>query len=307
MAAATNTYVSTSSTTNREDLSPIVYKINPFATPLLTMAARAKATNTLHEWSTQDLAAPADNAQAEGDDSVNKVITPAVRLNNRTQISSKAVGVSGTQQSVTRAGITNELAEQVSLASMELKTDIEFSLTNNKVSAASPRKSRGLPGFVVDNVNSGAGYTAASYTGNTAGTDGTARAFTEAQFKDVLQKVFNAGGVPDFVMMGPAAKQTFSSFSGNSVRQDKGEDQKLFAAIDVYVSDFGEIKAVPNRIMRSRDVFVLQKDKLAVAYLRPFQTTPLAKTGDADRRLILAEYCLEARAPKSCGAVYDIL
>lgn len=307
MATPTNTYVSTSATTNREDLSPIVYKINPFATPLLTMAARAKATNTLHEWSTQDLAAPADNAQAEGDDYANKAITPAVRLQNRTQIVGKAVGVSGTQQSVTRAGVTNELAEQVSLASMELKTDIEWSLTNNKVSASSPRKSRGLPGFVVDNVNSGAGYTAASYTGNTAGTDGTARAFTEAQFKDVLQKVYNAGGVPDFVMMGPAAKQTFSSFLGNSTRFDKGEDAKLYAAIDVYVSDFGEIKAVPNRIMRSRDVFVLQKDKLAVAYLRPFQTTPLAKSGDSDRRLLLAEMCLEVRAPKSCGAIFDIL
>ena len=299
--------MSTSSTTNREDLSPIVYKINPFATPFLTMCARAKATNTLHEWSTQDLAAPADNAQVEGDDSVNKVITPAVRLNNRTQISSKAVGVSGTQQAVTRAGITNELAEQVSLASLELKTDIEFSLTNNKVMATSPRKSRGLPGWVVDNVNSGAGYTAANYINNTAGTDGTTRAFTEAQLKDVLQKVYIAGGVPDTVMMGPAARQTFSTFTGNSTRFDKGEDSKLFASIDIYVSDFGEIKAVPNRIMRSRDVFVLQRDKWAVAYLRPFQTTPLAKTGDSDRRLLLAEYCLEARAPKASGSVYDVM
>ena len=134
------------------------------------------------------------NAQVEGDDTVNKVITPAVRLDNRTQISSKAVGVSGTQQSVTRAGITNELAEQVSLASLELKTDIEFGLTNSKVSATSPRKSRGLTGWVVDNVNSGAGYVAASYINNTAGTDGTTRAFTEAQLKDVLQKVYIAGG-----------------------------------------------------------------------------------------------------------------
>jgi hypothetical protein len=64
---------------------------------------------------------------------------------------------------------------------------------------------------------------------------------------------------------------------------------------------------VPNRFQRTRDVFILQSDKLAVAYLRPFASIDLAKTGDADQKELLVEYCLECRAPKAHGAVYDIL
>jgi len=88
---------------------------------------------------------------------------------------------------------------------------------------------------------------------------------------------------------------------------DKSEDAKLYAAVDFYVSDFGTIEAVPNRFMATRDVFLLQSDKLAIAYLRPFFTKELAPTGDAEKREIIVEYTLECRAPKAHGAVYDIL
>jgi len=306
MSAPSNTFLTTAAIGNREDLSDVIYRISPTATPVLNLAAKAKATNTLHEWQVQDLAAAAANAQAEGDDATAKTVTPTVRLNNRTQISTKTVIVSGTQQSgMNPAGRKDEIGYQVSLSALEIKRDMELGLTQNDVLATSPRQSRGLPGWLVDNEDHNAG-TLASYTANTARTLGTPRAFTETQLKSVLQKIFTAGGEPDVILMGPAQKQTFSAFSGNSTRFDKGEDQKLYAAIDVYVSDFGELKAIPSRFQLSRDVFVLQSDKVAVAYLRPFQTTELAKTGDSEKRMLSVEYCLEMRAPKSGGAIFDL-
>lgn len=307
MAAPTGTFLTTSAIGNREDLTDTIYRITPTLTPFLNMASKAKASNTLHEWQTQDLAAATANAQAEGDTIANKTVTPTIRLNNRTQISAKAVSVSGTQRAMNPAGRKDELGYQMAMVSLELKRDIELGLTQNGVLATSPRQSRGLPGWVVDNVDTGVGYVAASYTGNTAQTDGAQMAFTEARMKNVLQKIYVAGGMPDTVMLPPAAKQTFSSFTGNATRLDKSEDAKLYASVDVYVSDFGELKAVPNRFQRTRDVFILQSDKWAVAYLRGFQTIELAKTGDADLREVLAEYTLEARAPKASGAVYDVL
>ena len=306
MAAPTNTFLTTAAIGNREDLSDIIYRISPTDTPLLNMAPKAKATATLHEWQTQDLAAAAANAQAEGDDATAIAVTPTVRLNNRTQISTKTVIVSGTQQKVDSAGRKDEMGYQMSLKSLEMKRDMEFGLTQNNVTATSPRQSRGLLGWVVDNTSIGAGTTVASYATNTAQTDGTTRAFTEAQMKSVLQLQWTAGGKPDVIMLGAAAKQTFSTFTGNSTRMDKGEDSKLFAAVDVYASDFGDIKAVPNRFQRTRDVFILQTDMVAVAYFRPFSTNDLAKTGDAYRKQIIVEYCLEMRNPKAHGAVYDI-
>ena len=307
MGAPSGTFLTTAAIGNREDLSDVIYRISPTVTPVLSMAAKATATATLHEWQTQDLASAAANAQAEGDDATAKTVTPTVRLTNRTQISTKTVIVSGSQQSVNAAGRKNEMGYQVSLASLEMKRDMELGLTQNDVLATSPRQSRGLLGWCVDNNSNGGGaFAAASYTANTGNTNGTLRNFTEAQVKSVLQLQYTAGGEPDTILLPPALKQTFSTFTGNATRMDKSEDSKLYASIDVYVSDFGEIKAVPNRFMRTRDVFILQSDKLAVAYLRPFFAKDLAPTGDAEKKELIVEYTLECRAPKAHGAILDV-
>ena len=306
MTAPTNTYLTTAAIGNREDLSDTIYRISPTQTPVFTMASKAKATNTLHEWQTQDLAAAsAVNAQVEGDDATAVAATPTVRLTNRTQIMSKTASVSGSQEAMNSAGRKSEMGYQLALKALEIRRDAETNLTQSDVLATAPRSFRGLRGWLVDNVNRNGG-TLASYTGNTGYAAGTLRSFTEAQVKDVLQQIFTAGGEPDTIMLPPALKQTFSSFTGNATRMDKSEDKKLYASVDVYVSDFGELQAVPNRFMATRDVAILQADKLAVAYLRPFMTIELAKTGDADRRQILAEFTLEMRAPKSSGMVYDV-
>lgn len=307
MAVPTSTYLSTAAIGNREDLSDVIDRISPTETPFMSMIAKGKATATLHEWQTQALAAAADNAQAEGDDATNNVVTPTVRLNNRPQISSKTVQVSGTQEAVDSAGRKSEMAYQMALKSAELKLDIEFGLTQNNVLATAPRKSRGLVGWVDSaNVSGGTGYVAPNYVTNVAQTDGTTRPFTETLLKTVCQLVYAAGGSPNVIMMGPLAKQTFSTFTGNSTRQKDAEDKRIVASVDVYVSDFGTLKAVPNRVQRARDVFVLQSDKWKMAKVRDFFTQDLAKTGDSTRKQILVEYCLEAVNPKANGAIVDI-
>lgn len=308
MAAPTNTYTSTAAVGNREDLADVIYRISPTETPLLSLAERVSADNTLHEWQTQALATPADNAQTEGDDATADAAIPTVRLGNRTQIARKTARVSGTQQEVNTAGRKKELAYQVSLKALEMKRDMEFGLTQNNVSATAPRRSRGMVGWMdAANVDAGAGYVAPNYVTNVAQTDGTQRAFTESQLKNVAQKIFTSGGNPNTLMLGPSQKQTFSTFLGNSTRFDEGEDKKVVAATDIYVTDFGALKAIPNRIQRPRDAFVIENEKVAVAYLRPIQKTPLAKTGDSDAVMILAEYCLENRAPLAHGGVLDLL
>ncbi|MET3390644.1 hypothetical protein ABIC33_001267 [Variovorax sp. 1140] len=308
MAAPTNTYTSAAAVGNREDLADVIYRISPTETPLLSLAERVSADNTLHEWQTQALATPADNAQAEGDDATADAAIPTVRLGNRTQIARKTARVSGTQQEVNTAGRKKELAYQVSLKALEMKRDMEFGLTQNNVSATAPRRSRGMVGWMdAANVDAGAGYVAPNYITNVAQTDGTQRAFTEAQLKNVAQKIYISGGNPNTLMLGPSQKQTFSTFLGNSTRFDEGEDKKVVAATDIYVTDFGALKAIPNRIQRPRDAFVIENEKVAVAYLRPIQKTPLAKTGDSDAVMILAEYCLENRAPLAHGGVLDLL
>ena len=173
MAAPTNTFLSTASIGNREDLSNTIYRITPTVTPLLNLASKAKATNTLHEWQTQDLAPPASNAQNEGDDATAKVVTPTIRLNNRTQISTKTVFIAGTQKAMNTAGRSDEMGYQMAMNALELKRDMELGLTQNNVAATGPRTSRGLVGWAGDNVDAGVGYVAPNYLTNVAQTDGT--------------------------------------------------------------------------------------------------------------------------------------
>lgn len=306
MAAPTNTAVSASMVGNREDLANFIDRITPSETPLYSMSGKTKATNTLHEWQTDALRAAGVNAQAEGDDSTATAVVPTVRLGNRTQIMKEVASVSGTQESIDKAGRSSEMAYQLAKKSAELKLDIEYALTRNNVTAASPRQLRGLVGWVGDNVNAGAGYVAPNYTTNVAQTDGTQRAFTESMLKDVAQKVYTAGGRPTTLMMGTTQKQTFSTFTGNSTRF-KDADSELQASIDVYKSDFGTFKAVVNLQQRARDIFLIQPDKINVAILRPWAVTDLAKTGDADRKQIVIELTLENKNPKAHGAVLDVL
>jgi hypothetical protein len=310
MALSLTTFTTATAVGIREDLTDVIYRITPTLTPFMNMCAKSKATSTLHEWQTQDLASAASNAVAEGADASTKTVTPTVRLQSRTQISTKSVSVSGTQSATIGAGRgKDEMAYQMSLAALELKRDMEYGLLQ-QTSGSSPRAVKSVRYWVTDNTDNGGGsWAAGAYntTDGTAPTDGTQRAFTEAQLKNVLQKIYTAGGDPDTILLPPAAKQTFSTFTGNATRFDKSEDAKLYASIDVYVSDFGELTAVPSRFQRTRDVFVLQSDKWALAYLRPFQPFDLATTGDAVNKQIVAEYAIEARAPKANGWVADIL
>lgn len=74
----------------------------------------------------------------------------------------------------------------------------------------------------------------------------------------------------------------------------------------IYQSDFGDVKIIPDIFLaHSGDCFFINPDYVGVAYLRPFNTTPLAKTGDSDRKMLLVDYTLEVRNEKAHGAIYD--
>ena len=312
MTVPSHTMQTYTATVNREDLSDMVYMISPTETPFLSACGRAKASNTLHEWSTDVLDAAANNVQVEGADTDATTVNPGTRLNNRTQISSKNVRLSGTQQQVDSAGKLYTMGKQLAKKSAELKRDMEYALTQNTTAvvgnASTGRQLRGLEGWIATNNSlSGAGSPAApDPINNTAPTDGTARALTEAMVKTVLNLIWVQGGKPDTIMVGGTQKQLFSTFNGGGTQMGDLDDKKLISAIDFYVSDFGTLKIVPNRLQRARTCFILEMEKWKVAYLRPFQTTDLAKTGDSDAKLLTVEYTLEACNEAASGAVRDL-
>jgi hypothetical protein len=313
MSLPNNAFATYSAIGNREDLSDVIYRIDPTDTPFVTMCEREKATAVNHEWQTQALAAvdPA-NAVLEGDDAVTDAATPTVRLGNICQISDKVARVTGTQNAVEHAGRDDEMAYQEMLKGLELKRDMETILcgTNqakNAGAAATARVTASVLSWIKTNTSkAGSDPSAADGTGTR--TDGTQRAFTEAQLKTVLQSAWNSGGKPNKIMVGGFNKQVFSTFTGRSTPMEEAKSKKIIASVDAYESDFGVLSVVANRFSRSRDCLVLQDDMWALAYLpgRKMVSIPLAKTGDSERRQMLSEYCLVSRNEKASAGVFDL-
>ena len=312
MAQPSNTFDTYDSVGEREDLSDVIYNISPTDTPFLSSAAKTKATAVLHEWQTDSLASAAtSNAVIEGDEATADSISATTRLSNSCQIMDKVITISGTQEAVDKAGRASELAYQIAKAAKELKRDMEATLTGNQAevagNASTARKFGSLGSWVATNdVMSAAGSPASGGAGNTARTDGTQRVFTEAQLKSVIKSVWNSGGNPQIVMVGPFNKQKLSGFTGNSTRFDAGADATLYTSVDVYASDFGQLQVVPNRFSRDRDAYVLDMDFWGIAFLRDFSMHELAKTGDTEKRQLLVEATLESRNEAASGLVADL-
>ena len=310
MALPTDTQTSYDTIGNREDLSDVIYNVDPTDTPFITSVGRNKATNVLHEWQTDTLAAASStNAVLEGDDATTDAFNPTVRLSNTCQISDKVPRVTGTQQAIVSAGRKDELAYQIVKVTKELRRDMESSLLANNAevtgNATTARELGGIEAWYETNVSRGTGGSNGG-SGNTAATNGTQRAFTEALLKGVLKDTWDNGGDPECIMVGSFNKQKASAFNGNATRFKTAEDRTLTATIDIYQSDFGDLEIIPNRFQAARSAHVLQKDMWAVAYLRPVQMANLAKTGDSERRQVIVEYTLEARNEKASGIVADL-
>jgi len=298
----------------REDLTDIIYDISPTETPFMSSIGKTKATAVYHEWQTDSLAAATTaNAAIEGADATSATLAPTVRLGNYTQIIQKTVQVSGTLDTVNKAGRKSEKAYQLAKASAELKRDLETILLANQGRSAGTstvaRKLGSILSWIKTNSDKASDGADPATIGVSTRTDGTVRTFTEALLKTVVAEVFVSGGSPKVLMVGASGKQKVSSFAGIAAQRYMAPGNTpttIVGAADLYMSDFGQISIVPNRFMRTRDALILDPEYAALAYLRPFQTNDLAKTGDSENTQLLAEVTLEVKNEAAHGIVADL-
>lgn len=313
MAQPTDSFSSYDAKGNREDLINQIYMVEQTKTPFTSRIAKVSATATNHEWQTDDLAAAVDtNAVIEGDDATTDASTATTRAGNNTQISDKVARVTGTQEAVDKAGRSSEMAYQVAKRMTELKRDIEKSALANKAKVAgndtTARVAAGVESWIATNTSAGGSGADPTGDGTDARTDGTQRAFVEADLKTVLAACADQGGDPNLILTGSFNKQAMSAFSGNGTKTFEGSSQTLNTAIDIYVSDFGTLEIVYSPQSRDRSALVLDTSLWAMATLpgRSFMQTDLAKTGDTERKQVLCEWTLEARNESGNGIVADL-
>lgn len=315
MAQPTNTYDSYDQVGIREDLSDMIYDISPDETPFYSACAKMSAKNTFHEWQTDALRSSAENAHIEGDDTVAVARTATTRLGNYTQIFKDAVVVSGTDESLDKAGRAKEMAYQVMKIAKEQKLDIEKALFSNTArsagSGAAARYLAGLPAWLTTNTTFETTGGGADPTGDGTDvrSDGTAVAFSQTRFDTTMQAIWESGGRPNDVYLSAFQMNLALGFTGmnnqRSTVTSTKEKTYVVNNFDLYVTPWGSVNFVLSREHRSRDVFILENDKFAVGVLRPTKNTPLSKTGDNDKRQVITELTLISKNEKASGAVYD--
>lgn len=310
MAQLSNSLATFGAVGLRESLADEIYNINPEETPFLSAIGKEKGSAQLEEWQTDVLAAASNNKVEQGNEATFSAITPTVRVGNRMQISEKTYAVTGSQEAVSKAGRKSEVAYQDAKKMVELKRDIEFAALQNTTAIAASAgvagQARGVLGWLATNTSKGVGGVDPNPGTNTAPTDGTPAAFTEAMLKSVAQKCWEQGGNPTMLFVPSAQRATVSGFTGGATKFDKTEDKTIYGTVEVYVGDFGRYSIINSRYQRSRDVFLLDPEMFALMTLRPMKGEDLAKTGDSKKRMINTEWTLKCKNEAASGAIRDL-
>jgi hypothetical protein len=311
-----------------EDVEDIIHELDPMDTWALTNLDKVDADAIYHTWLADDLAAPGTNIQIEGDDATFSTASAAPRYGNILQIVSKTFVVSETLEAVRKIGRSSESGRLGTKLMKELKRDMEYALVRNQASSlggsATGRSMAGMESWIsgtavtanaLGNVvlaTTSASATTPGFSGGTvaAPTDGgTTGALTVGPLNSALGGAWEDGGNATEILVDAQNKQTIDGFTGIATRMVDSAPNKqavIIGAANVYVSSYGTHTIRLSRYVRHAAVMCIDPEYWAIAYLRRPRVEQLAKTGDAKKKLLVAELTLVCRNPRASAKVVAV-
>jgi hypothetical protein len=294
----------------REDVSNVISNIDPTKTPFLSSLQTERVHNTFYQWQEDHLASVALNAQSEGFTPTSKTITPTIMRSNYTQILQKTVSVARTADAVQTYGRAKELAYQLSLASAEIKRDLEFSLVGNgQVGTAG---NDGTPGAGTARQFNSVQAMIDPMTTVNAGTSTVPAPLTEDMLVTANQDLYTVGGDASIFLIKPSDAVKVANFqfrlasNGTSTERTvhlTGGTTKITNAVDFYRSPFGSQKVILDRFIQSSVAILYDPAMWRLAVLRPWTRTTLAITGDNLSVMLVGEYGLKHRNFKGSAMI----
>jgi len=296
-----------------EDVSDIITNISPIKTPFQAVLGSESIHQRTHEWQEDSLiAASATNAAVEGADAPTAVQNATVMRSNTTQILTKTAKVTGTADVTKTYGRDKEMAYQLGMRSAELKRDLEASMVgvNQAATVGSDGVARKMASYggmidssvdwVVNGANNGA------FNGATT----TPAALYEDAVLQTAQQLYIDGADPSILMVKPADKVIVSSWkAGGKVSRtlyvDNG-DKRISNTVDVYESDFGDLKVVMNRFQLTSVAMIFEPGMWKKLVLRNWFRKTLSVTGDSTNVQILGEFSLKHRNFKASGIISNL-
>lgn len=286
----------------KEDVSDIITNISPRKTPFLSSIGNEKIHQPLFQWQEDSLRSVQGTSAAanEGADPSDILVAPTVMRSNQSQIFVEAVKVAGSVQAALAYGRAKELAYQMSKTAAALKRDLENALVGTgqagNVGSASSSTARLM-----------AGAQAQIASANSINL-GAAVALNEAALLTQLGVAFTAGADPTRIMITPSNSIIVAAFASASGRYRTFTDPKsnnIVNTVNLYVSPFGEQKVELNRFLKAKSTLIYEPEMWAQATFRPWTRETLAKTGDAEKQMIIGEFSLKHKNQLASAQIND--
>lgn len=198
------------------------------------------------------------------------------KYSNYTQIFSKKLTVSRTEQSIPKYGVPNELNKQMRNAMLHCNVGIEQSAlygVKYEDSATRVRSTGGLNYYITSNVDSSSEW------------------LTVEAIEAQQQAAYDNGGYFEFLTARPAAFQALNNVMGNErIQTVTIEDARRGRRrAQVVMTEFGEVTLVRNRYVRKNEAFAYNRDNFIQRVFQPLVAQKLAKTDDTDSFMMVAE------------------
>ena len=131
---------------------------------------------------------------------------------------------------------------------------------------------------------------------------------SQARESEKVQRLSREGVEPSGSKRHPSRtdEDIVSSAWRHAAAENGGNKLAICSEEKSYMSDFGSVQIVPNRFSRERDMYIIDPDMCELVTLRPMAVTELAKTGDASKVMILAEYGLQISNESGLGVLADL-
>jgi len=307
---------------NREDLSNELTLLAPEETPILSLAAKTRASSTFHEWIIDDLAAPSTAGISEGSDvtAFTDQFAGRARLGNYTQLFRRDYLVSNLQQAVSSVGPAN-IAQAEAKAMRELKRDVEARICGAsdmtaENGAGTPYTFRGLGSWLSNSAQT-TNPVPAAY--RTPADSIVTSAPTETDFNNILGSIFTeTGEMGNLTLVANVAlRKVISGFSRTQtdtaniaeiyrVNQD-ADAKKITFSVSLFDSDFGLVRVLngnPACMTSSNKLgYILDPKYLSFATLIPMGATRLENQGGGERGFVDMVGTLVCKHPGAHGKI----
>jgi hypothetical protein len=319
-----NTYDTTnpgSAVSNREDLTDVLTILAPEETPVLSSAAKSKASATYVEWTVDSLASPTTTGVSEGADvtSFTDKFSNRARLGNYIQKFRRDYMVSDLQNAVDSVGPA-KIAQAEAKAVREIKRDIEATLCSNndrsaEDGAGTPYGLRGL-GDWID--SAGPSDVPAAYR-TPAGSIQASGTFTETVFNNLITSIFRVTGMSNGLTLvaDTALRRVISDFARTSGSSDysvrkvsyDGGEASIKLSVELYESDHGIVSIVNMNPDCAPDTtnkdtgYLVNPEYYGVAELIPTGSTRLPNLGGGERGYVDCALTLIVKHPGAHGKI----